>query len=181
MPFLERDAWLNRRLCCDDVPDDGPALPRDGVPYLPCPVELLLAIVEHVPMRPTDVFVDIGSGIGRAVAFVALASGVPCVGIEVQPQLVAHAQRLSVPNVRWVHGEAVEQHDVLAEGSVFFLYCPFSGPRLERLLEVLKAIAQQRTIWICAVDLPLPETPWLAPVPSPHAALALFRSNVSNG
>jgi hypothetical protein len=35
----ERDAWLNVVLGLDEIPDDGPELPRDCVPYLPCSVD----------------------------------------------------------------------------------------------------------------------------------------------
>ena len=58
-------------------------------------------------------------------------------------------------------GDAAEIVPQLTAGSVFFLYCPFSGPRLVKLLADLEPIARTRPIRVCAVDLPLPPCPWL--------------------
>lgn len=46
--------------------------------------------VDRAQVGPTDVFVDVGSGVGRAMAFVHLLSGV--IGIEVQSRLVRAAR-----------------------------------------------------------------------------------------
>lgn len=60
-------------------------------------------------------------------------------------------------------------------GSVFFLYCPFSGERLTRVLDDLRMIAQTRRIRVCSVDLPLPSRAWLAPV-ARSGSLAVYQS-----
>lgn len=41
----------------------------------------------------------------------------------------------------------------MADGAVFFSYCPFSDARLDRTLDVLEGIARQRPIRVCCVDL----------------------------
>ena len=61
-------------------------------------------------------------------------------------------------------------------GSVFFLYCPFSGDRLTKVLAGLESIARTRVIRVCCVDLPLPSCPWLAPEPQRWRDLAIYRS-----
>jgi hypothetical protein len=72
VPPTERDAWLDQVLGLDVVPDDGPELPRGCVPYMPCPVDALLRMVEHAGVQASDVFVDVGAGVGRAAALVHL-------------------------------------------------------------------------------------------------------------
>jgi hypothetical protein len=102
------------------------------------------------------------------------------VGIEVQPALVAAARdlvmRLRLPAIAFVEGDAAHAAATLAAGSVFLLYCPFSGDRLQKLLDDLEAVARTRPIRVCCVDLPLPGCDWLEPVPAPSLALAVYRS-----
>jgi hypothetical protein len=66
--------------------------------------------------------------------------------------------------------------DLAAHGSVFFLYCPFSGARLSELLVALETLTQTRTLCVCSLDLPLPEQPWLAMDPSRRGDLRVYRS-----
>ena len=176
----DRDAWVDLVLGTDDLPGDGPALPAGGVPYLPCSVEVLLRVVDETPIRPTDVFVDVGAGPGRAIALVHLLTGARAVGIEVQPQLVRAARGLAaglgLSRVRCIEGDAAAVAGVLVEGSVFFFFCPFSGARLAKVLDDLEPIARTRQLRICCVDLPLPPRPWLTREAGPDGALEIYRS-----
>ncbi len=160
-----RDAWLDAQFGLRDLPEDGSDLPRGCVPYLPSPVDALLRTVEQTGVCSSDVFVDVGAGLGRAAAFVQLITGAEVVGIEVQPGLVRAARelarRLALPRLSFVEGDAAELPDVLARGSVFFFYCPFSGERLRKVLGDLEAVARGRPIRIACLDLPLPPCPWL--------------------
>jgi hypothetical protein len=61
---------------------------------------------------------------------------------------------------------------------VFFLYCPFSGGRLEQLLDDLEPIARTRRIRVCTVDLPLPARAWLTLVSPPSLDIAVYRSTL---
>jgi len=171
---------VDRAFGLDELPADGPALPSGCVPYLPCPVDALLRLLEHAPVRAADVFVDVGSGAGRAAALVHLLTGARAVGLEIQPALVAAARalasRLRLPDVSFVEGDAAELAPALACGSVFFLYCPFSGDRLDRFLTCLEPIARARPIRIGAVDLPLPPRDWLTLASMPSPELAIYRS-----
>jgi SAM-dependent methyltransferase len=182
LPPFERDGWVDRALGLVAAPDDGPELPRGCVPYLPSPVDALLRLTEHAPVRPSDVFVDVGAGAGRAAALVHLLTGANVIGIEIQPELVTAARelaaRLCLPRVSLVQGDAPQLTGALAAGSVFFLYCPFSGERLAQLLAKLEIIARTREIRVCCLDLPLPPCSWLAPVPPLWPDLALYRSNL---
>lgn len=180
VPPAERDAWLDRILGIDELPDDGPDLPRGCVPYIPCSVDTLLRMVEHADVRPGDVFVDIGAGLGRSAVLTHLVTGASALGIEIQAGLARAAreltQRLNTPRVAVIEGDAAQHTDSLASGSVFFLYCPFSGARLQQVLDGLEAVARVRPIRICCVDLTLPSRPWLVEAAPPARDLVVYRS-----
>ena len=180
VPPSERDAWLDLVFGLDEVPDDGPELPRGCVPYLPCSVDALLRVVEHAGVQANDVFVDIGSGVGRAATLVHLLTGASAIGLEIQPALVRASReittRLNVFRVAPVEGDAAMLVQYITIGSVFFLYCPFSGDRLDKVLDELESIARTRQIRICCVDLPLPFRPWLTLASPPFGDLTVYRS-----
>jgi SAM-dependent methyltransferase len=182
VPALDRDAWVDCVLGLDEIPADGPELPRGCTPYLPCSVDALLRIVENAPVRASDVFVDIGAGVGRATAFVHLLTGATAIGIEIQPGLVRAnrelAARLLTSRVSCVEGDITNLSGFIAGGSIFFLYCPFSGARLSQLLAELERTAETRTIRICCVDLPLPPCRWLTLETSLGGDLAIYRSTL---
>jgi hypothetical protein len=180
VPPAERDGWLDLVLGIDGLPDDEPELPRGGVPYMPCSVDTVLRMVEQAGVQPTDVFVDIGSGLGRAALLTHLLTGASAMGLEIQPGLVRAsrelATRLNVSRFSVVEGDATMLTGFVTIGSVFFLYCPFSGDRLERVLDDLESIARTRQIRICCVDLPLPARPWLTLISPPAGDLSVYRS-----
>jgi SAM-dependent methyltransferase len=170
VPWLERDAWLDRRLGLSELPDDGPALPRDGVPYLPSPVHALLRLAEWVELGPDDHVVDVGSGVGRAAIFLHWLTGATVTGLEVQPQLVSThrglIERHALTRVGVLEGDAVELLAAQRDATVFTFYCPFSGERLERSLSALRELARARPIRVGCIDLPLPSCSWLQPLHS---------------
>ena len=180
VPPVARDAWVDLALGLEAIAEDGPDLPRGCVPYLPCSVDALLRLIEHAPVGAGDVFVDVGSGLGRAAALVHLLTGAPAIGVEVQPAHVAAsralAMRLRLRSASFLSGDAAEIVPQLTAGSVFFLYCPFSGDRLVKLLADLEPIARTRPIRVCAVDLPLPPCPWLQAAPPLSQDLSIYRS-----
>lgn len=180
VPAIERDAWVDAVFGLEEVLEDGPELPKGCVPYLPCAVDVLLRIAYQLPVRPKDVFVDIGSGMGRAAVLMHLLTGASAMGIEVQSGHVKAAQeltrRLRLSDVMFVQGDAVGRIQEFAEGTVFFLYCPFSGERVERFLANLESLARKRAIAVCSVDLPLPECSWLERVGAEFGDLRMYRS-----
>ncbi len=183
IPPRDRDAWLDLVLGLDDFfAEDGPELPLGCVPYLPCSVEALLRMVEYAQVRASDVFVDVGSGVGRAALLVHLLTGAAAIGLEIQSPLVrasrAFVERVNVSRVSVINGDASALAGFMMIGSIFFLYCPFSGERLEKLLDTLEPIARTREIRICGVDLPLPKRPWLSLVSPPNGDLLVYRSTL---
>jgi len=176
----ERDAWLDLVLDLTEPPDDGPELPRGCVPYLPCPVNALLRMVDEAEVRSSDVFVDVGSGVGRAATLVHLLTGAAAIGLEIQPRLARAsrdlAARLPVRRISTIEGDATRMAGLLWVGSVFFLYCPFSGERLSRLLAALEPIARTRKLRICCIDVAMPPVPWLTLEPQRSVDLAIYRT-----
>jgi SAM-dependent methyltransferase len=182
VPPLERDAWLDCVLGLGELPDDGPELPRGCVPYVPCPVDTLLKTVEHAPVRASDVFVDVGAGQGRTAVLVHLLTGASVIGVEIQPALVRAARdlvsRLGLARISCIAGDATTLAGCMTIGSVFFLYCPFGGDRLAKLVAGLEPIARTRALRICCVALRLPPQPWLTLEPPRSAELAIYRSTL---
>ena len=168
---LSRDHWVNQQLGIDDLPDDGDDLPRGCVPYLPSSVDVLLRIIERAEVTAGDVFVDVGSGLGRALMLVHLLTGADAVGLEIQKGLVEQARgladRLRLERVSTVHGDAENLISSMAVGTVFFFYCPFSAERLARVMDALRPLAQARPLRLCFVDMPAPALPWLSEDPAP--------------
>src|SRR5215831_18322971 len=123
----ERDAWVDRVFGLEIPSDDS--LPHGCVPYLPAPIDILLQIAEHADVQASDVFVDVGSGVGRATVLMHLLTGAAAIGLEIQPSLVHAsrelAKRLGTEQVSVVEGDAALTTGLMLIGSVFFLYCPF--------------------------------------------------------
>lgn len=172
IPPEGRDAWVDQLLGIAAPPPDS-ALPAGAVPYLPCGVDEILAMLRDVPLGPEDVVVDLGAGLGRVVMLVHLLSGVRTVGIEIQAHLVEAARATSRALGIDVTFEQADVVDVELDGSVFFLYAPFNGALLARVTEKLRQLALRRPFVICAVDLEL-DVDWLVPRPSSHRAVALY-------
>lgn len=176
----ERDAWIDLVLGLTEPPEDGPELPRGCVPYLPCAVETLVRVVDATPVTARDVFVDVGSGMGRALAVVHLLTGAAAVGLEVQPALARAARelaaRLRLSRVTTLEGDATALVQQLTSGTVFFLYCPFSGERLTRLCANLEPAARARPLSVCCVDLPALPCSWLAAEQEHAENLRIYRA-----
>lgn len=180
VPAAERDAWVDRLLGLDTPLVDGADLPRGCVPYLPCPVDALIAALQHAEVGPSDVLVDIGAGVGRTLVLTQLWTGAHVIGVEVQAELAARARELltrtAVPHASVLHGDACAVVRGLPIATVFFLYCPFSGERLRRLLADLEDLARTRPIRVCCVSLPDLHEEWLVPISARGHDVRVYRS-----
>jgi len=187
VPARERDAWANELLGIDEIPADGPDLPPGGAPYLPAGVDEILTLVREAPLRADDELIDLGSGLGRVAILAHLLSGARVRGIEVQQALVRRAAScrdalgLGATDVSFIHADAADRlaaDDAALDGSVFFLYAPFNGDMLARVLRRVEDVARRRPIVVGAVWLELAGQPWLARRASSHVAMALYDSCV---
>jgi hypothetical protein len=179
LSFFDRDVWIDELLGIDAPPPDVPDLPRGSVPYLPCGVEEIMAMVREVPLQPDDELVDLGSGLGRVVMLAHLLTGARAHGVEIQEPLVLRAKNrcaeLALAAVSFVHANAA---DVELDGSVFFLYAPFNGGMLTRVLRRLLDVARRRPIVVSTVGLEFRGVPWLLPRKTSSVSLTLYDSCV---
>jgi SAM-dependent methyltransferase len=140
---------------------------------------IVRALIE-VPVSVEDVVIDLGAGLGKVVLLAHLLTGATTRGIELQPLLVDRARQAARrlgASARFTHAD-VRDAD-LEDGTVFFLYLPFTGPALTRVLQRLHAIAKRRAIVVCSLGLDLDrEAPWLARRSIDSFWLSLYDSSV---
>ena len=168
-------------------PHPEPSLtPQYGmVRYQPTPASVILELVERINQQETDVFYDLGSGLGKVTLLVHLLTTVKSVGVEYQPTFCTYADeqiaRLGLrEKVEYLNCDA---RDVdYAAGNIFFLFNPFGGTIFDTVLENIQAVASQKAIIICSygsASQPLSELPWLEqidPISDDEMALAIFCS-----
>ncbi len=164
LPARSRDAEIERSLHISEPPPTS--LPPPGEHLLGCHSSGLVPIVRallEVPVGPDDVLVDLGCGMGKVVLLSHLLTGVRAKGIELQPGLVERARHAASSlgaDVTFLEGDA--RHADLSDGTIFYLYAPFTGPVLTEVVGRLHQIAQRRAIVVCALGIDLPRAaPWL--------------------
>jgi SAM-dependent methyltransferase len=177
--LVDRDAWVDELLGIEPPPPDVADLPRGAVPYLPCEVDEIVAMVRDAPVGPGDELVDLGAGLGRAVILAHLLSGARARGVEIQAPLVQRANalcaELALDAVSFVHANAAE---IALDGSVFFLYAPCNGELFRRVVSRIEDVARRRAIVVCAVGVELLDAPWLTARSPSRASLTLYDSQV---
>lgn len=133
-------------------PGDGllPLTP-EMVSYQPTPARHVLDMLARTALRPPDVLVDLGAGLGHVPMLAALCTGARAVGVEWQPAYVACAERaaraLRLDGVRFLARDARDAD--FSTGTVFFLYTPFRGAVMRAVLDGLRAQAARRPIRLC--------------------------------
>ena len=148
------------------------------------PARVLLDLIDHTPLTQTDVFYDLGSGLGQVVMLVHLLTGVKAKGVEVEPVFCAFAQaqatRLGLPEVTFINTDA--RMADYSDGTLFFMFTPFRGQLLQNVLERLHQVAHHHPIRLCTFGSCTPrvaDQSWLRPV-TPDARheykLAIFES-----
>lgn len=111
---------------------------QDGQYYTPTPYPILKKIAGHLHLNPDDVVIDLGSGKGRVLCFLAAHHVKRIIGLELDPALVELAKR----NVERVPFEAAPIEVFRADaaefipqgGTVFFLFHPFGEQTLAHVL-----------------------------------------------
>jgi SAM-dependent methyltransferase len=163
LPSALRDAAVEKRLGIDVGPSVSP--PGEHlIGYHASGVASIVRMLIEVPVSTDDVVVDLGAGLGKVVLLTRLLTGATARGIELQPALVDRAReaavRCGVADVVFQEGDAREAD--LDEGTVFFLYLPFTGPVLAEVMGRLRRVASRRAIVVCSLGLDVDrEAPWL--------------------
>jgi SAM-dependent methyltransferase len=160
------DAFADRLLLTRPAPREHDVGQPEMVPYLPTPARVVLDMVARGRLTSSDVFYDLGSGLGQVTILVHLLSGATAIGIEYQPRYCTYAQvcaaDLGLAGVHFVNAD-VRAID-LSDGDVFFLYSPFEGQMLHDVLARLRAVSLGRPIRVFAYgpcSEALSRQPWL--------------------
>lgn len=144
--------------------------------YEPIDYSSFASVLRHIPIRPDDVFLDYGCGMGRAII---LAGRRPCrrvIGVELSPKLCDIAKtnlqivqrRLACGTVLVINADATN-FAVPEDVSVVWLFNPFFGDVLNkvvaRICDSLQAAPRPITIihvFPDRVTSPFCESDWLA-------------------
>lgn len=181
---LERDRYVDALLGLGAQPTEDDASVAEDPELIRCVASGVSAIADAIlkaGVGPGDVFVDVGAGCGRVAMLVHLLTGARAIGLEIQAALVelgaARAAALGLEGVEMRRGDAREAE--LPDGTVVYLYLPFVGRSLERVLGKLEAMAGRRGIAVCALGVELRRQPWLRPVDDTSLWMTVHESVVA--
>jgi SAM-dependent methyltransferase len=135
------------------------------------PYRLIKTFLRQLDLKESDVLYDLGSGYGRVPLYASLATPAMCKGIEIVPERVDEAatvgRKLGIKNVEFSQGSVTDQD--YGDGTVFFLFNPFSEETFREVIDQLEKISLQKKIRIVSLG---PSTArfqyehWLKPVES---------------
>ena len=106
--------------------------------YAPTPVEAVEAMLELAQVTESDIVYDLGCGDGRVLVFASKLYGCRSVGIDIDPDCVAAANRNVNANCLW-HLVRVEEGDILAKETDFSRATVVTLYLMEDLLTELKS------------------------------------------
>jgi hypothetical protein len=119
--------------------------------YQPTPVRHILHLITSSALSEADTLVDLGSGLGHVPLLASMFTGARSFGIEIEAAYVASAREcaesLSLSRVQFIQQDARAAD--LSNGTVFYLYSPFTGSILAHVLEKLQKESTYRPIKIC--------------------------------
>ena len=178
------DALVQGLMRAAQEPEPLQTLERDMVHYEPTPARVVLDLIDQVSLTADDVFYDLGAGLGHVAILVRLLTDATAKGVEIEAAYCRHArccaEELGLSNAYFINCDA---RDVdYADGSVFFMYTPFTGAVLETVLAALAAQARRRPITVCshgACTFDIAQQSWLRlrhPEANQAHALAVFES-----
>jgi hypothetical protein len=178
------DAFLNGLFSAEPLPPEMKAPEPEMVFYQKTPGRVILELVGKAELCGTDVFYDLGSGLGQVPLMVNLLAGIATKGVEYEPAYCAYAERrageLGLADVTFLNAD-VRAAD-LSDGTVFFLYTPFTGRMLEEVLDKLRGLSERRAIRLftygpCTLEIARQDRlQWEGPDPAHPHRLGAFRS-----
>jgi hypothetical protein len=122
------------------MPEQTKDLEPEMVFYQKTPARIIFELVEKCNFTKDDVFYDIGSGLGQVAILVNLLTGIKAKGIEFEPAFCDYsrdcAAKLNLSNITFINADA-RQADY-CDGTIFFMYTPFNGAILQKVLEILR-------------------------------------------
>ena len=144
------DLLINGILPPQNIPEETKAREPEMVYYQKTPARIIFELVDRAKFLGKDVFYDLGSGLGQVCTLVNLLSGARSVGVEFEPGFCNYARactcELNLKNVDFINEDARLAR--YSDGTVFFMYTPFTGRLLQDVLELLRHESQVKMIRI---------------------------------
>lgn len=148
--YDQLDAFVNGILLKHPLPEATKERKPEMVFYQQTPARIILALIENAGLKEDDVFFDLGSGLGHVTILVNLITGIKAIGIEYEPAYCNYANAcvlaLNLNDIKFIHADARNAN--YDEGTVFFMYTPFTGGILQDVLNKLSEQSQKRLIRI---------------------------------
>ncbi len=162
LPASRRDAAVEARLGIADGANSEP--PGDSlIGYHPSGLAPIVRSLLEVPVTPEDVLIDLGCGLGKVVLLAEMLTGATGRGIEIRPALVRRARACAARMGARATFVAADVRDApLDDGTVFYLYDPFTGEVVDQVLARLRRVAEAHAIVVCALGIDL-DVSWLVP------------------
>lgn len=146
------DIFVDGVFGIDQAPEELRPIESGMIGYQATPARAILKLLELADLGAGDVFYDLGAGLGRVILLVGLLTEAQARGIEFEPAYCTYAQQrahdLHLSRVRCLNVDAREAD--YSDGTVFFLYTPFTGRMLQAVLDRLQAAARARAITVVA-------------------------------
>ena len=152
------------------------------VSYQPTPARHIFDLIDRTALNEDDVLVDLGSGLGHVPLVASICTRARSIGVELEPVYVdcarKSAETLNLKRVTFIQQDARTAN--LTEGTVFYMYTPFTGTMLRAVLDSLEREGNRRDIRLCTFG-PCTATVaaenWLEFVEVPQAdRISIFRS-----
>jgi hypothetical protein len=175
------DELLSGVLQLEKPEDDAIPAEAEMVLYQPTPARHIFDLIARAALTEDDVLIDLGSGLGHVPLLASICSPARCIGIEFEAAYIDCARKcargLNLKNVTFLQQDARAAD--LSNGTVFYLYTPFTGTILRAVLDALQSEATRREIRICTFGPCTPiiaEEPWLETLGTLDTGrIALFR------
>ncbi|WP_374948864.1 class I SAM-dependent methyltransferase [Mucilaginibacter sp.] len=142
------DLFVNRLLPASDWPAQSIDLEPEMVYYQKTPARVVFEMAQQCGLITTDVFFDIGCGLGQVAILISLLTGAQVKGIEIDPAFCAYsvacAGQLNLNNIEFLTTDARDAD--YTQGTCFFMYSPFTGVMLDSVLERIRRQTADRQI-----------------------------------
>ncbi len=152
-----------------DIPVETKEREPEMVFYQKTPARIIFELAEKGHFMETDVFYDLGSGLGQVSILVNLLTGIKSKGVEFEPEFCNYARvcasELNSKNVEFINADARLMS--YSDGTIFFMYTPFVGKILQEVLNIIEADSKKRTIRLftygpCTIQ--VAQQSWLIPI-----------------
>lgn len=112
------------------------------VHHTPMPYSVCFRILRHVGLRPDDVVVDLGCGLGRAVFVGSSLEARRSIGVDIVPQLVSQAQenaKRARPEGRDIKFHCMSAEDyVMTDATILVMFDPFGAGTIAAVVRSLE-------------------------------------------